>query len=182
MRYSSTAAYWPDRPISGADRRAVGASTSMPATSARPASGCSSVVRTRTAVVLPAPFGPSRAEHGALGHVEVEPVEGPDGAVGLHQAFGDHCVSHAVHPSRSLLRGICFSIFNIDSSRLCKERRAELQAESAANGQSLTPTHADAGDAGLIAGAQRATLPAPDPTRPATSERAASAGPQTCSG
>ena len=35
-------------------------STSMPATSARPQSGCSRVVSTRTAVVLPAPFGPSR--------------------------------------------------------------------------------------------------------------------------
>jgi hypothetical protein len=36
-------------------------STSIPATAARPASGLDSVVRMRTAVVLPAPLGPSRA-------------------------------------------------------------------------------------------------------------------------
>ena len=35
------------------------ATTSIPATVAVPASGTASVVRTRTAVVLPAPFGPS---------------------------------------------------------------------------------------------------------------------------
>ena len=35
-------------------------STSMPATVADPESGRASVVSTRTAVVLPAPFGPSR--------------------------------------------------------------------------------------------------------------------------
>ena len=34
-------------------------STSIPATVAEPESGRASVVRTRTAVVLPAPFGPS---------------------------------------------------------------------------------------------------------------------------
>src|SRR6476619_694813 len=36
------------------------ARTSTPATTARPASGISKVVRMRTAVVFPAPFGPSR--------------------------------------------------------------------------------------------------------------------------
>jgi hypothetical protein len=36
------------------------ATTSMPSMNARPASGRMSVVKTRTAVVLPAPFGPSR--------------------------------------------------------------------------------------------------------------------------
>jgi len=58
VRYSSTAAYCPDSPIR---RRTWSgwASTSMPATSARPESGRSSVVSTRTAVVLPAPLGPS---------------------------------------------------------------------------------------------------------------------------
>ena len=35
-------------------------STSMPATEADPESGRASVVRTRTQVVLPAPFGPRR--------------------------------------------------------------------------------------------------------------------------
>src|SRR5215468_10065744 len=42
-------------------RRTAAASrtTSRPSTQARPPSGCSRVVRMRTAVVLPAPFGPS---------------------------------------------------------------------------------------------------------------------------
>src|SRR5580700_3606100 len=52
------AADWPESPIS---RRTTAASrtTSRPSTSARPLSGSSRVVRMRTAVVLPAPFGPS---------------------------------------------------------------------------------------------------------------------------
>src|SRR6201996_6217677 len=52
------AADWPARPI---DRRtALGSfTTSWPSTSARPPSGRSKVVRMRTAVVLPAPLGPS---------------------------------------------------------------------------------------------------------------------------
>src|SRR5580693_7994062 len=56
---SSRAAYWPVRPMT---RRTLPASatTSCPATVALPRSGRSSVVRTRTVVVLPAPFGPSR--------------------------------------------------------------------------------------------------------------------------
>ena len=37
-------------------------STSSPATAARPPSGLDRVVRIRTVVVLPAPFGPSRAK------------------------------------------------------------------------------------------------------------------------
>src|SRR5215472_2519067 len=51
------AADCPARPI---DRRTAAASrtTSWPSTRARPASGSSKVVRIRTAVVLPAPFGP----------------------------------------------------------------------------------------------------------------------------
>jgi hypothetical protein len=58
VRYSSTAAYWPDSPI----RRLTSAgsdATSTPATRADPPSGRSNVVRHRTVVVLPAPFGPS---------------------------------------------------------------------------------------------------------------------------
>jgi hypothetical protein len=55
---SSSAVCWPTRPIR---RRTDAASlrTSEPATFARPASARSNVARTRTAVVLPAPFGPS---------------------------------------------------------------------------------------------------------------------------
>ena len=52
-------------------------STSMPATTALPLSGRSRVVSTRTAVVLPAPFGPEQAEHGAFRHVEVDAVQSP---------------------------------------------------------------------------------------------------------
>src|SRR5579859_1869287 len=53
------AADWPARPI---ERRTAAASRtrSWPSTRARPASGSSSVVRMRKAVVLPAPFGPRR--------------------------------------------------------------------------------------------------------------------------
>ena len=52
------AADCPDNPI---ERRTALASctTSCPSTTARPPSGSSNVVRMRTAVVLPAPFGPS---------------------------------------------------------------------------------------------------------------------------
>src|SRR4029450_10196586 len=60
VRYASTAAYCPERPISRRTARAS-VTTSKPATRARPASGASSVARIRTMVVLPAPFGPSSA-------------------------------------------------------------------------------------------------------------------------
>src|SRR5215218_10402333 len=59
VRYSSTAAYWPVSPIFERSSPAC-RSTSSPATSALPASGARSVLRMRTAVVLPAPLGPSR--------------------------------------------------------------------------------------------------------------------------
>ena len=52
------AAYWPASPIRSRSRAAA-RTTSSPATRAVPASGCRSVARTRTAVVLPAPLGPS---------------------------------------------------------------------------------------------------------------------------
>src|SRR5262245_44772974 len=58
VRLGSTVAYWPASPIccrtSFASR-----TTSRPSTSARPASGFRIVARTRIAVVLPAPLGPS---------------------------------------------------------------------------------------------------------------------------
>ena len=58
FRNGSTAAYCPDRPIRR--RTSCGCSaTSKPATRARPWSGRSSVARTRTIVVFPAPLGPS---------------------------------------------------------------------------------------------------------------------------
>ncbi len=59
VRFSSTAAYWPARPIS-ARSFAASLTTSRPMTRAVPAVGGSRVVRILTAVVLPAPFGPSR--------------------------------------------------------------------------------------------------------------------------
>src|SRR5215216_3647005 len=59
VRFSSTAAYWPASPIF-ARSAAASRLTSRPATRALPASVSSSVVRIRTAVVLPAPLGPSR--------------------------------------------------------------------------------------------------------------------------
>ena len=58
VRCSSTAAYCPDKPIN--ERTRWGSlMTSTPATRAVPPSGAMSVVRIETAVVLPAPFGPS---------------------------------------------------------------------------------------------------------------------------
>ena len=59
FRFSSTAAYCPARPM--LLRTSPGWSrTSNPATRAVPESGRINVVRMRTAVVLPAPFGPRR--------------------------------------------------------------------------------------------------------------------------
>ena len=55
---SSTAACWPRSPIRWRTC-AAWLATSSPATSARPPSNRSRVVRIRTAVVLPAPLGPS---------------------------------------------------------------------------------------------------------------------------
>ena len=68
------AADWPDRPIS---RRTAAASrtTSRPSTRARPPSGCSSVVRMRTAVVLPAPFGPSTPSTVPARHGQVDAAQ-----------------------------------------------------------------------------------------------------------
>src|SRR6187455_2400880 len=78
VRFSSTAAYWPASPI-WARSAGASATTSRPITLASPASGGSSVVRTRTAVVLPAPLG-----------LEVDAVEGADVPVGLDEpADGD---------------------------------------------------------------------------------------------
>ena len=58
VRFSSTAAYWPAKPMI---RRTVSASftTSWPRMEAVPVSGVKMVERMRTAVVLPAPLGPS---------------------------------------------------------------------------------------------------------------------------
>ena len=59
VRFSSTAAYWPASPMI---RRTASASftTSWPRMEARPESGLKMVERMRTAVVLPAPLGPSK--------------------------------------------------------------------------------------------------------------------------
>ncbi len=58
MSRESTVASWAARPRTL--RASPGsASTSTPATLAEPASGVDRVVRMRTAVVFPAPFGPS---------------------------------------------------------------------------------------------------------------------------
>ncbi|SRR5690606_33128201 len=66
VRISSTAAYWPVRPMD-ARTRSGSLRTSIPATSAYPASGLSNVVRMRTVVVLPAPFGPSNPSTDPVG-------------------------------------------------------------------------------------------------------------------
>ena len=58
VRFSSIAANCPASPI-WLRRASASRTTSKPATSARPPSGSSSVVRMRTPVVFPAPLGPS---------------------------------------------------------------------------------------------------------------------------
>jgi hypothetical protein len=57
VRASSRVASWAATPML-ARTRAASATTSYPATRAVPESGWARVVRMRTAVVLPAPFGP----------------------------------------------------------------------------------------------------------------------------
>src|SRR3984957_2940074 len=59
VRFSSTAAYWPASPMRLRTRLAFLA-TSCPSTRARPPSAFRMVVRMRTAVVFPDPFGPRR--------------------------------------------------------------------------------------------------------------------------
>ena len=72
---SSTAACWPTSPMR---RRTWSAwrTTSKPATRRRPPSGRSRVVRIRTAVVLPAPLGPSSPQTVPAGDRQVEAVQG----------------------------------------------------------------------------------------------------------
>ena len=60
-----------------------------PATRALPVVGRASVVRMRTAVVLPAPLWPSRPRTGAGGDVEVQVAQRPQVAVALAEALGD---------------------------------------------------------------------------------------------
>ncbi len=88
VRFSSTAAYWPASPIRWR-RAAASRTTSSPTTVAVPASGMSSVVSTRTSVVLPAPLGPSRPRTVPLAHVEIDAVEGAHVAEGLDDAADD---------------------------------------------------------------------------------------------
>ena len=59
-----------------------------PSTVARPASGRRIVVKIRTAVVLPAPFGPSRPSTVPVGTREVDAVDGDDVAEALREPFG----------------------------------------------------------------------------------------------
>ena len=85
----------------------------MPATTAVPLSGCSRVVRTRTAVVLPAPLGPSRPEDRALRHVEVDAVQCPDVAEGLDQTFGVDGAWHMCAPVRRLTSWVtCLGLYD----------------------------------------------------------------------
>ncbi len=69
-------------------RVAIGSAvTSRPSTSARPRSGRSSVVRMRTAVVLPAPFGPSSPSTVPVRHRERDALECLDVAERLDEIF-----------------------------------------------------------------------------------------------
>lgn len=72
VRFSSTAAYCPDTPIT----RLIWSpclATSMPFIVAVPESGLIKVVKTLTAVVFPAPLGPSNAVTVAWGTDKLKP-------------------------------------------------------------------------------------------------------------
>src|SRR3569833_2974546 len=72
VSFSSTAAYWPASPILSLTRPAS-RTTSYPAMRACPASGSDRVARMRTAVVLPAPLGPSTPQTVPLGTLRSRP-------------------------------------------------------------------------------------------------------------
>ena len=83
VRFSSTVAYWPARPMM---RRTTSGSltTSWPRMAARPASGSRMVERMRTAVVLPAPLGPSSPSTVPVSTCERDAVEGAHVAAWEH--------------------------------------------------------------------------------------------------
>ena len=87
VRFSSTAANCPASPI-WLRRASASRTTSRPATSARPPSGSSSVVRIRTPVVLPGAVGPEQAEHGAGRDLEVDPFSAWTSPNGLAEPLG----------------------------------------------------------------------------------------------
>ena len=64
--------------------------TSKPATVALPSVGVETVVRMRSAVVLPAPLWPSRPSTVPGSHVEVEITQRPEVAEALAEALGVH--------------------------------------------------------------------------------------------
>ena len=83
-------ASWPVTPMSAAPRPPR-ATTSRPATRALPPSGWVSVVSIRTAVVLPAPLGPSTPRIVPGRDAQVDAGEGDGRAEALGQALGlDH--------------------------------------------------------------------------------------------
>ena len=93
VRSSSTEAYWPVRPMV-CRTRSASRTTSKPLIRAVPASGVSRVERMRTAVVLPAPLGPSTPSTVPAGHGEVHALQRPRLPEVLHEALGlDHQVS-----------------------------------------------------------------------------------------
>ena len=105
LRFSSTAAYWPVRPM----RRRTWSgwrATSNPATRARPASARSKVARIRTAVVF-RPVGAEQAEHRTGVHLQVEAIQGPRGA---------EAPASAPSASMAMVKGASFRLFR------CSER------------------------------------------------------------
>ena len=93
-----------------APRRPPGA-TSWPATSAMPPSGRTSVARIRTAVVLPAPFGPSRPQTVPAATSRSKPSSAGRRSVALHQADRPDRRATSVPPIARLLLhtvyGVC---------------------------------------------------------------------------
>ena len=142
--------------------------TSIPATVARPASGRASVVRIRTAVVLPAPFGPEQPEDGPGGHGQVHPGQGLGLAVPLRQALGlDHqfgLVGHRCVLTGRLVGFLAYrygkQLTYLSSSRMhpkrprCRQRGAAAArlSQHSPNARERKRHDTDRGQDGLAAG------------------------------
>ena len=87
VRSSSTEASCPVR-LTRPRTASASSTMSCPSTRAEPASGRSSVASIRIVVVLPAPFGPEHAVHGAAAHGQVDAVDRLGLAERLHEAGG----------------------------------------------------------------------------------------------
>ena len=94
VRFSSTAAYWPARPIF-ARSAAASFTTSRPATRAEPAVGLEQRGEDPDGGGLAGPVGSEQAEDGPCARGEVDAAQGADRSVRLLEALDDdRIISH----------------------------------------------------------------------------------------